>query len=424
MDFDGSTMERLRSDLIRRARMDRDGSSNGNVDIEAGNGQPHMQESRSNGSPFTRLFRRPTSTTPQPQQGENESVKSQETNANRPGLASRRLGLPNFLRILGGNSNTSLTHDPRNATASPAPLLPFTQPTEPLSPTRPEPVATPSAVSESRRARRERRERRRERAAHLDPVEAQLSEILGGSSVERHRRRQHHERERQRQRQRSRRSDGRRHPKHFCFCLPWIRSRRMRAQILRCFASGLFLVVLVTVYLALSMTNKVNTREMTIMLIMVILFATIFFFHGLVRLCVLVIKGNREAAIRANRPPRYRGPPRYAVPPVPIPVVLARDEEAVGMESEATKSLPPAYGRWRETVRVDPDRLFWQRNEAAEMPQLRPGAQSGPRPPSYVSEDGVSYVVEAAPRSTAPTTEVPLPPHPSEVGRIARMPTE
>ncbi|KAJ3521725.1 hypothetical protein NM208_g13163 [Fusarium decemcellulare] len=120
MDFDGSTMERLRSDLIRRARMDRDGSSNGNVDIEAGNGQPHMQESRSNGSPFTRLFRRgqPTSITPQPQQGENESVKSQETNANRPGLASRRLGLPNFLRILGGNNNTSLTHDPRNATAA------------------------------------------------------------------------------------------------------------------------------------------------------------------------------------------------------------------------------------------------------------------------------------------------------------------
>jgi hypothetical protein len=102
--------------------------------------------------------------------------------------------------------------------------------------------------------------------------------------------------------------------------------------------------------LTLSMTHKVNTREMTIMLIMVILFATIFFFHGLVRLCILVIKSNREAAMRANRPPRYRGPPRYAVPPVPIPVVLARDEEAVGMESEVTKCQPPAYGRWRETV--------------------------------------------------------------------------
>lgn len=41
---------------------------------------------------------------------------------------------------------------------------------------------------------------------------------------------------------------------------------------------------------------------------------------------------------------------------------------------------------------------------------------SGPRPPSYVSEDGVSYVVNAAPRSIAPTTDVPLPPHPAERG--------
>lgn len=97
------------------------------------------------------------------------------------------------------------------------------------------------------------------------------------------------------------------------------------------------------------MTSKVNTREMNIMLILVILFAAAFFFHGLIRLCLLIIKGNREAALRANRPPRYRGP-RYAVPPVPIPVVLAQDEEAVGGDSEATKTMPPAYGRWRETV--------------------------------------------------------------------------
>lgn len=97
------------------------------------------------------------------------------------------------------------------------------------------------------------------------------------------------------------------------------------------------------------MTHKVNTREMNIMLILVVLFAAAFFFHGLIRLCLLIIKSNREAAERANRPPRYRAP-RYAVPPVPIPVVLAQDEEAVGVESEATKTLPPAYGRWRETV--------------------------------------------------------------------------
>lgn len=43
-----------------------------------------------------------------------------------------------------------------------------------------------------------------------------------------------------------------------------------------------------------------------------------------------------------------------------------------------------------------------------------------PRPPSYASDDGVSYVVEAQPRSIAPVTDVPLGPHPAEAGRTAR----
>lgn len=40
----------------------------------------------------------------------------------------------------------------------------------------------------------------------------------------------------------------------------------------------------------------------------------------------------------------------YAIPRQPIRVVLARDEEAAGIESEATKLQPPAYGLWRESV--------------------------------------------------------------------------
>jgi hypothetical protein len=39
------------------------------------------------------------------------------------------------------------------------------------------------------------------------------------------------------------------------------------------------------------------------------------------------------------------------------------------------------------------------------------------RPPSYISEDGVDYVIAAQPRSIAPTTDVPLPLHPSERNR-------
>lgn len=72
------------------------------------------------------------------------------------------------------------------------------------------------------------------------------------------------------------------------------------------------------------------------------------------------------------------------------------------------------------TQRVDPNRLYWQRNDQAPAEenseeQPRPGTA---RPPSYASEDGVSYIVEARPRSVAPPTDVPLPPHPSEAGRV------
>jgi hypothetical protein len=48
--------------------------------------------------------------------------------------------------------------------------------------------------------------------------------------------------------------------------------------------------------------------------------------------------------------PSMIGPGGYANPEVPIRVALARDEEAAGIESEATKVPPPAYGLWRESV--------------------------------------------------------------------------
>lgn len=122
-------------------------------------------------------------------------------------------------------------------------------------------------------------------------------------------------------------------------------------------------------------------------------------------------------------------------PIVPIRVHLARDEEAGSdMDRDVERDIdpekdnmppppPPAYGLWRSSVRVDPNLLHWQRVEdqaqnnrqsvTTDLSYSRngsvsgppaatraPPAQEGPRPPSYVSEDGVSYIVEAAPRST------------------------
>ncbi|KAJ4028383.1 hypothetical protein NW752_000640 [Fusarium irregulare] len=342
-------MERLRADLIQRSRMERGGSSNegvananANVDIEAGRLQPSTSESRPIIAPLSQLLNRrePASMTGQPQLAEIESVKSQDSNPNRPN-SGRRFAIPNFLRIWGRDSSPSQPDDIRNTTASPAPLLPVA---EPLSPTRPEPIATPSESQQTRGQRRRQN-------TSVDPLEAHLSEILGKEGGE-----------------------------------------------------NTMTEIVTIIDHAEAVNIDIPSTFWDV-------------YHG------FDLGGNREAALRASRPPRYRGP-RYAVPPVPIPVVLARDEEAIDGDSEVTKTLPPAYGRWRETVRVDPDRLFWQRNENVDLSEIRPSTRSGPRPPSYVSEDGISYVVEAQPRSTAPSTEVPLPTHPSELGRVTRVTTE
>ncbi|KAK2059939.1 hypothetical protein LY76DRAFT_615393 [Colletotrichum caudatum] len=213
-----------------------------------------------------------------------------------------------------------------------------------------------------------------------------------------------------------------RHPKRFLLCIPWPKSRRMRSQILRCFISGFFLTLLLTAYLALSLTQNIRSGEFTVLLILVILFVTVFFCHGLIRLCMIIFRLRPDDDARPPMP-QPLAPGGYAVPREPIRVVLARDEEEQGEVSEALLAKPPAYGLWRESVRVDPNRIYWQRNPNAAStagPPTSEGSHSGPRPPSYASEDGVSYVVDARPRSMAPAmTDVSMPPHPSEVGRLS-----
>ncbi|OHW99420.1 hypothetical protein CSPAE12_01882 [Colletotrichum incanum] len=167
--------------------------------------------------------------------------------------------------------------------------------------------------------------------------------------------------------------------------------------------------------------SNIRSSEFTVLLILIILFVTIFFCHGLIRLCMIIIRPRPDDEPRPPMP-QLLAPGGYAVPREPIRVVLARDEEEQGEVTEAALAKPPAYGLWRESVRVDPNRIYWQRNPNA-TPNVGPPtageSSSGPRPPSYASEDGVSYVVDARPRSMAPTmTEMPMPPHPSEIGRM------
>lgn len=70
----------------------------------------------------------------------------------------------------------------------------------------------------------------------VDPAEMHLADL-----AETGRRRQH-------RRHRSRRTRAERErPKKFLFCFPWIKSRRVRRQVLKCFVSGLFLLLMLGV---------------------------------------------------------------------------------------------------------------------------------------------------------------------------------
>ncbi|APA07538.1 hypothetical protein sscle_03g023080 [Sclerotinia sclerotiorum 1980 UF-70] len=199
-------------------------------------------------------------------------------------------------------------------------------------------------------------------------------------------------------------------------CAPRLRNKSIRQKIAHSLISGLFLVLVLVIYLALALSNKEETQEFHILLIMIILIVTIFFCHSLIRLCMMVISPPIEGERDPQRLPSMVGPGGYAETSVPIRVALARDEEAAGIESQATKVPPPAYGLWRESVRVDPNRIFWQRNEAAlnrPISRISERSSMGNRPPSYMSDDGIDYVIEAAPRSTVSGEDI-SPRHPAD----------
>ncbi|KAI1770668.1 hypothetical protein F4818DRAFT_446081 [Hypoxylon cercidicola] len=329
-----------------------------------------------------------------------DSPKTPRFNVGLSTMPSTRLHLPNPARTWTRGSSGPTSPIQAHRPSEPAPELSQPPPRVGQIPVISEPA--PSHRSSDVRGD----DMGRPRFQGADPEETRLAD-----AVDRRMRHRHH-------RSQSQRNED--HPMRFLFCFPWVKSARIRRQILRCFVSGILLIFMLAVYLALSITKNINSNEFTVLLILVILFATIFFCHGLVRICMLIVRPPNEEDEERARLPRLIEPGGFAVPQRPIHVILARDEEVAGIESDANKLEPPAYGLWRESVRVDPNRLYWQRNDQAPTEgngeeQPRPGTA---RPPSYASEDGVSYIVEARPRSFAPPTDVPLPPPPSAAGHL------
>ncbi|KAJ4292505.1 hypothetical protein N0V90_009167 [Kalmusia sp. IMI 367209] len=268
----------------------------------------------------------------------------------------------------------------------------------------------------------------------VDPETEQLSEeVHQRRRRRRHRRRKHHRHQRQWVR--------RKHEKQGC--MPFVRGTAARGKLVACMISGLFLATVLAIYLALALSRHDLGQEVHVLFIMIVLATTIFFCHALIRLCMLILHPPAENPDRPSIP-NMTGPEGFH-PIRPIRVHLARDEDLANSysdeeeeiegegrnrgedaEKENVKLPPPAYGLWRSSVRVDPNLLHWQRVDADGAPDVprsnsrnsilpnsrngsmssaapAPTEQAGARPPSYVSDDGVSYVVEAAPRSVAPS---------------------
>lgn len=242
-----NAMERLRADLIRRARLERHG------DLEQGlpHGQPEVEghersQNRSGGlagpsrPPIPRFFGRRDENTSsrgvvrQPEEVL-ESPKSAEFSVRAGHSSQNRFTLPNMSQIWSGRflrRNSQTEPDPVDATR---PVSPNTGNSE--MPLPPAPVT--HARSTVRAAS----------SYYSTTAERTGSSGIDASSQRKEDRRQRRRRQRHRHetKRHGRRKRRAKRPTRFLFCFPWAKSRRMRTYILWCFVSGLFLVALLTI---------------------------------------------------------------------------------------------------------------------------------------------------------------------------------
>lgn len=179
-----------------------------------------------------------------PVDNEIESPKSPEFVSRRPPtLPPMHLDFASLADSFANNPQhpgTNAAHPPQAAHHSVfAPSSVYSQDSPvPQHPTRPEPVMTAAhhGWSEARQINS---------LDTPDPAEAELARLgMDGRRRQERRQRRRQAAERSSEQGRSRK---RKPPTRFMFCFPWVKSRRMRSQILRCFVSGTFLFVLLAV---------------------------------------------------------------------------------------------------------------------------------------------------------------------------------
>ncbi|KAI6896658.1 hypothetical protein D0867_13090 [Hortaea werneckii] len=204
-----------------------------------------------------------------------------------------------------------------------------------------------------------------------------------------------------------------------------------------CLVSGLILIAIVATYLVLSTASTGTSSTFHVLFVLGILMSTIVFVHSLAQACIFKRQGksnvprvyvlSNDRLKRRQRRHRQHGyrqhegitSPELAdldyIPPTPIQVHVAADD--IGPDSRDGMPLPtnnrpslhawnkdidvlphpppPAYGRWRGSVRANPDLLHWQ-------PIPSPIDPETPALPSPTYEEAMSDIHQG------PTSESPV----------------
>ncbi|KAL4875500.1 hypothetical protein BJY04DRAFT_223962 [Aspergillus karnatakaensis] len=182
--------------------------------------------------------------------------------------------------------------------------------------------------------------------------------------------------------------------------------RRLFSLIL----TTVLLLINLAIYLSLVITRALRGPWLYVVLAFILLTLGCAWSYSLARFITAVYKLSGSTTGPEGIWVDTTGTTGYAQPHRPIQVTMVGDEERLtevrGASNTDVTIPPPAYGLWRSSVRLNPDLLYWQRVDhqsavlrGVERDEGRTRKGQGRRVPSYMSNDGVDYVVEAQPRS-------------------------
>ncbi|EXJ92570.1 hypothetical protein A1O3_01122 [Capronia epimyces CBS 606.96] len=224
---------------------------------------------------------------------------------------------------------------------------------------------------------------------------------------------------------------SRRHARrHVVLSRKTLRDPRVNAKAKLSFAFGVTLLIALVIYLALAVTGVARNTMFHVLSILLILTLFGIFCHQLIRMFMLMRRPRRSrhrtgyksrhahAHARGQTSTRTRraaGPPAGPVeelpPEKPIQVFMEADDslgadvdvEAVGSEP-SIRLPPPVYGNFRTSRRMNPDFVHLKHVPPSPLTPTYEEAVSqvrramGYRPPSYISESGVTELMEARSR--------------------------